>query len=56
MSSSDSRPFPDLRRIVTTHDDKGVSIIQSDTSVPWEVRALTCAMQRAVFMDMVRKL
>jgi hypothetical protein len=33
-------PIPDLRRIVTTHDDKGIAIVGTDSEISAEVRAL----------------
>ncbi|KAF7985347.1 hypothetical protein HWV62_6561 [Athelia sp. TMB] len=36
MSSSTATPLPDLRRVVTAHNEQGVSVIQSDTTFPME--------------------
>ncbi|KAH9837219.1 uncharacterized protein C8Q71DRAFT_707154 [Rhodofomes roseus] len=34
MSSSDASPLPDLRRVVTGHNDAGIAIVRSDGTVP----------------------
>lgn len=38
----------DLRRVVTTHDEKGAAIIQSDTHMPTEARTRSITTLRYV--------
>ena len=44
MSEPLSLPLPPLRRVVTSHDADGKSIIQSDVELPSEVGALVYTM------------